>query len=114
MKNSHSIVSLLISTLKILSKSICTTLRTNNYPNSFNPITTIIYGIPEQVRNDKNNVSLKVYDVIGNEVAVLVDEQKFAGEYEVKFNWTNLSGRIYYYKLSTNENSVVKRMLLLK
>ncbi len=63
-----------------------------NYPNPFNPVTTIKYQIPEI-----SFVTLKVYDVLGNEIATLVSEEKPAGSYEINFNSSNLSSGIYFY-----------------
>ena len=71
----------------------------NNYPNPFNPSTKIKFWIPGQARNDNTKVSLKVYDVLGNEVATLVDEEKAAGEYELEFNGKGLPSGIYFYTL---------------
>ncbi len=65
-----------------------------NYPNPFNPSTSIKYAI-----SNKQFVSLKVYDVLGNDVATLVSEQKPAGIYEIEFDASNLSSGIYYYRL---------------
>ena len=65
-----------------------------NYPNPFNPPTKIRYEIPGQARNDNMLVTLKVYDALGNEVATLVNEEKPAGEYEVDFNVSLLSGSV--------------------
>ena len=65
-----------------------------NYPNPFNPSTRIIYAVPRE-----SQVALKVYDLIGQEVAVLVDEVKEAGTYEVTFNALNLSSGVYIYKM---------------
>ncbi|MGE5436306.1 MAG: T9SS type A sorting domain-containing protein [Syntrophothermus sp.] len=80
-----------------------------NYPNPFNPTTTIKYSIPKQ-----NYVSLKVYDLLGNEVAQLVNEEKPAGKYEVSFNASGLSSGVYFYKINSGEFSQVKKLLLLK
>ena len=80
-----------------------------NYPNPFNPSTIIQYSIPHSSR-----VTLKVYDVLGRVVAVLVDEQKNPGTYDVEFEGKSLSSGVYYYRLTSNNNSDVKRMLLLK
>ena len=63
---------------------------TQNYPNPFNPNTKIKFEIPGQARNDNALVTLKVYDVLGNEIATLVNEEKPAGSYEVEFNGTGL------------------------
>ena len=63
-----------------------------NYPNPFNPTTKISYSIPLL-----EFVSLKVYDLLGKEVATLVNDQKHAGKYEVTFNATDLSSGVYFY-----------------
>lgn len=80
-----------------------------NFPNPFNPSTTIQYSIPHA-----SKVTLKVYDVLGRVVSALVDEQKNAGAYSVEFDGKALSSGVYYYRLTSNNNSDVKRMLLLK
>ncbi len=80
-----------------------------NYPNPFNPITNIRF----QTANF-GFVSLKVYDVLGNEVAILVNEEKSAGEYEVTFNDRNLVSGIYLYQLKTDGKIISKKMILLK
>ena len=73
-----------------------------NYPNPFNPSTIIKYSIPVVERRGSSlyNVILKVYDVIGQEVATLVNEEKTVGSYEVKFNAKDLTSGIYFYRLS--------------
>ena len=90
-----------------------------NYPNPFNPTTTINYQIPRT-----SFVSLKVYDILGREVATLVNEEKPAGNYEVKFSakggsssggdGNDLSSGIYFYKLKTGTYTSVKKMILMK
>lgn len=84
----------------------------NNYPNPFNPATTIEFSVPASSEN--NLVSLKIYDVLGNEVATLVNEQKSPGNYKVNFNAKNLSSGIYFYILRFNNSSITKKMVLLK
>ncbi len=88
-----------------------------NYPNPFNPNTKIKFRIPDatlrQAQSD-NFVTLKVYDAIGNEVAVLVNEEKSAGEYEIDFNAYELPSGIYFYRLDVGIYSKAKKMLLLK
>jgi hypothetical protein len=80
-----------------------------NYPNPFNPSTTIEYSIP------KNGlVKLVVYDILGKEVATLVNDVKIAGNYLIDFNASNLTSGIYFYKISSGEFSSVKKMLLIK
>jgi hypothetical protein len=78
-----------------------------NYPNPFNPTTYIRYGIAES-----GYISLKVYDVLGNELITLVNEEKTAGEYMVKFNSKNLASGIYFYELKTKEFIQIKKMVL--
>jgi len=80
-----------------------------NYPNPFNPTTNLEFGISEL-----GFVSLKVYDILGNEVMTLVNENMNAGSYEVKFDGSNLTSGVYFYKLNTASFSQTKRMLLLK
>lgn len=80
-----------------------------NFPNPFNPTTTIIYHIPFTT-----NVQMKVYDVLGNEVAILVNQQKSAGSHKVEFNSSNLSSGIYFYHLQAGEFSQTNKMVLVK
>jgi hypothetical protein len=80
-----------------------------NYPNPFNPSTTIRYQV-----SGSSNVSLEVYDILGNEVATLVNEEKPAGSYEVKFNAAGLSSGIYFYKLQAGSLVETKKMILLR
>ena len=80
-----------------------------NYPNPFNPSTKINYSIP-----DEGFVSLKFYDVLGEEIETLVNEYQSAGTYEVEFNDSDLSSGIYYYSLQYNNFIETKKMLLLK
>ncbi|MEJ5263516.1 MAG: M1 family aminopeptidase [Ignavibacterium sp.] len=96
-----------------------------NYPNPFNPTTKIRFVIPNEVRNlkdfssqaprnDKTLVTLKVYDILGNEIATLVNEEKPAGVYEVEFDASNLSSGIYLYILKANSFVETKKMSLIK
>ena len=80
-----------------------------NYPNPFNPTTNIQFDLPKQ-----GFVSLKVYDVVGKEVATLVNEVKNVGIYDVTFDGANLSSGIYFYRLEVNDFVAVKKMLLVK
>jgi len=79
------------------------------YPNPFNPSTTIIYQNPEL-----SFVTLKVYDVLGNEIATIVNEEKPAGSYEVEFDATYLTSGIYFYRLKAGDYVETKKMVLLK
>lgn len=93
-----------------------------NYPNPFNPNTTIKYTIPNVTLSsssraesrEENFVTLKIYDVLGNEVAILVNEKKPAGIYEVEFSATKLSSGIYFYKLQAGSFTQTKKMTVLK
>ena len=80
-----------------------------NYPNPFNPSTNMEFGISES-----GFVSLKIYDLLGKEVATLVNEELNKGTYKYSFNASNLSSGIYFYELSVNGFTEVKRMTLLK
>ena len=80
-----------------------------NYPNPFNPTTTISFSIPSSAFT-----SLKVYDILGNEVATLVNEEKQAGNYELQFDASNLSSGIYLYKLQVCSFVETKKMILIK
>ena len=85
-------------------------LLSQNYPNPFNPNTIINYQL-----SMPRNIKLKVYDVLGNEVASLVNEKKEPGSYEVEFHAGNLSSGIYFYRLEVEGNVIdTKRMVLLK
>jgi len=80
-----------------------------NYPNPFNPSTIIRYEIPE-----RGFVTLKVYDVLGNEIATLVNEEKSIGSYAVEFNATGLPNGIYFYQLQAGSFVETKKMILLR
>ncbi len=80
-----------------------------NYPNPFNPSTKISFAIPEA-----GIVSLKVYNILGQEVKSLVNEFKSAGRYEVNFDASNLSTGTYIYRISVNDFSLTKKMMLVK
>jgi len=110
-----------------------------NYPNPFNPTTTIKYSIPSTVisnersdvrnlrdfssqvyppgrapRNDNVHVTLKVYDVLGREVAILVNKKQPAGSYEVEFYGVNLASGVYYYRFTTENFAETKKMIFIK
>ncbi len=80
-----------------------------NYPNPFNLSTEISYRLLKQ-----SFISLKVYDVLGNEVATLVNEEKPAGKYEVEFNGEGLTSGIYFYQLRAENFIETKKMNLMK
>ena len=80
-----------------------------NYPNPFNPTTKINFSLPKQ-----GLVTLKIYDMLGKEVALVLNEVRTAGNYSVDFNAANLSSGVYFYKLTSGDFSDVKRMMLIK
>jgi len=80
-----------------------------NYPNPFNPTTAISYNLPVQ-----QYVTLKVYDVLGNEIATLINEEQNAGSHSIDFNAAQLSSGIYFYRLDTEKFSETKSMILIK
>ena len=87
-----------------------TTLSLNqNYPNPFNPTTTIRFGIDKA-----SDVRLEVFNMLGQKVATLVNEQKAAGFYSISFDASNLSSGFYTYRITTDGNQLVKSMTLIK
>ena len=85
-----------------------------NYPNPFNPDTKIKYAIPATMQSENVNVKLVVYDLLGREVATLVNETKQPGSYEVKFDGSNFTSGIYFYNIRSGEFSSTRKMILLK
>jgi len=86
-----------------------------NFPNPFNPSTVIKYSIPQNTEyNSAPQTTLKIYDILGREVATLVNNQQKSGNYEVNFNAKDLSSGIYYYRLKSGSFSESKKMILLK
>ena len=86
----------------------------SNYPNPFNPTTRIKYSIPQYARGEMGEVSLKVYDVLGKEVATLINKEQPAGEYEVEFDGSNYSIGIYFYRIKSGSFIATRRIILLK
>ncbi len=98
-----------------------------NYPNPFNPSTKIKFTIPQtvilsptvgRINSTKNLSTLKVYDVLGNEITTLINEELLPGEYEVQFDSNTLDGwklpsGVYYYQLKTSDFNAVRKMILL-
>lgn len=80
-----------------------------NYPNPFNPSTTIMYQIPEL-----SFTTLRVYDVLGNEIKTLINEEKPAGVYALAFDGNGLTSGIYFYRLTAGEFREIKKMMLMK
>jgi glucuronoarabinoxylan endo-1,4-beta-xylanase len=80
-----------------------------NYPNPFNPSTSLSYQLPEN-----SFVSLKVFDLLGREVATLVNQEQASGKYRVEFNAGNIPSGIYIYMLNAGNYKETKKMMLLK
>ncbi len=86
----------------------------NNYPNPFNPSTKIKYQIPSNVNGETSNVELIVFDILGREVATLVNEQQKPGYYEIDFNASRLTSGIYFYRIQAGNFIDTKKMVLMK
>ena len=99
----------LVSSVTILNEIPSEFSLSQNYPNPFNPTTTIKYQIPEL-----SFVTLKVYDVLGSEIATLVNEEKPIGNYEVNLEANGLPSGIYFYKLQAGDFIETKKMVLLR
>jgi photosystem II stability/assembly factor-like uncharacterized protein len=80
-----------------------------NYPNPFNPLTTISYSIPQSAQ-----VNLKIFDILGNEIAELINEEKQPGEYQVQWNAESFSSGVYFYQLKAGSFISTKKLLLMK
>jgi len=80
-----------------------------NYPNPFNPVTTIAFALPERART-----TLKVYNILGQEVVTLVDEVLSPGPHEVRWNASNQASGVYFYRLTFQDKALTKKMALLK
>jgi len=80
-----------------------------NYPNPFNPTTSINYSL-----NKKSHVELKVFNILGAEVRTLVNENKNAGKYDVSLDATDLSSGVYFYRLRAGDQTITRKMMLMK
>jgi photosystem II stability/assembly factor-like uncharacterized protein len=86
-----------------------------NYPNPFNPVTKIKFDILSNVKSQMSDVKLTIFNTLGKEVSVLVNESLSSGSYEVDFDGSNFSSGVYFYKLAVDGNIIdTKRMMLLK
>jgi hypothetical protein len=99
----------LVTSLNDISNKLLNFELYQNYPNPFNPITRIKYSVPA-----RSFVSLKVFDVLGNKVAALVEKEKPAGEYKVEFDGRELTSGIYFYQLIAGNYGETKKMILMK
>jgi len=84
-------------------------LLTQNFPNPFNPSTTFKLQIPEL-----SLATIKIYDILGNEIETLVNEEKPAGTYEITWHAANLPSGVYFYQLKADNYIETKKMILLK
>ncbi|MFC2085244.1 T9SS type A sorting domain-containing protein [Bacteroidota bacterium] len=80
-----------------------------NYPNPFNPSTKIQYSVPQN-----SNVIIRVFNILGNEIETLVNEEKPTGIYEIEFNASNLASGIYFYQLNVGKCISTKKMALIR
>ncbi|MEG8948154.1 T9SS type A sorting domain-containing protein [Rosettibacter firmus] len=80
-----------------------------NYPNPFNSITKIRYAVPKS-----SHISIRVFDILGNEITTLVDQFKNIGNYEIEFNANHLSSGVYFYQLVAENNVLTKKLILIK
>ena len=80
-----------------------------NYPNPFNPTTTIKFGLPFA-----SHVTVTIFNILGHEIAMLLDARKVAGTHNLSFDATNLSGGIYFYKVQAGDFVEIKRMVLVQ
>lgn len=118
-KNPHPLQNVAVDLLKYLNETESVGILNNtqdidyrlgqNYPNPFNPKTVITYSILRA-----ENVSLKVYDILGNEVATLVNKKQNAGNYNIEWNGESFSSGVYYYKIQAGEFVETRKMTLIK
>ena len=85
-----------------------------NYPNPFNPSTLIKFDIPNGAKNEKSNVKIVIYDVLGKQVAVLLDEKLSPGTYEVDWDASDYPSGVYFYSLSSESVVQTRKMVLIK
>jgi hypothetical protein len=85
-----------------------------NFPNPFNPVTNIRFDIPANVKGQRSNVKIIIYDITGKEIEVLVDEAVRAGQYEIKWDGANYPSGVYFYTIIANDYSQTRKMVLVK
>jgi len=84
-------------------------LLNQNYPNPFNPSTTIHFELPRAA-----HVILKVYNILGEEVVTLIDEEKAAGKYDIQFEGARFTSGVYFYRLTSGDFVSTKKLILIK
>ena len=103
-------VGIVTSVEKIETESIPDKFRLDqNYPNPFNPTTTIAFALPKQI-----DVSIKLFDLQGKIVSILVDEEMAAGEYQIVFDAQSIPSGVYFYRIDAEEFVQTKKLTLLK
>lgn len=87
-----------------------------NYPNPFNPVTTIEYYLPDKVNTEffEYNVTLKVFNLLGREIEILIDEEQNPGSYKISFDASNLTSGVYFYQLIVSDFIQTKKMVLIR
>ncbi|RMD88645.1 MAG: T9SS C-terminal target domain-containing protein [Calditrichaeota bacterium] len=106
----YRVSGLITSVEQIATETIPTEFRLDqNYPNPFNPSTTIRFALPK-----RSHVSLKLYDLLGREVATLVDEEHEPGEYKVVFEAHGLPSGVYFYRIEAEGFVKTRKLMLLK
>jgi hypothetical protein len=100
---------IILSAPAIHNEPIVSFLLSQNFPNPFNPTTKIKYELPE-----RSFVTIKIYDVLGNEKATLVNDEKPVGVYEIEFDAANLPSGVYFYQLRAGQFIETKKMILIK
>ena len=99
-------------TVSILDEPVPLSIRLKpNYPNPFNPVTTIRFDIPAEIQHA---VSLQVYDIGGRMLETLVNEKLEPGQYDIQWNATQHSSGVYFLKMKTGQYSKTQKMILLK
>jgi hypothetical protein len=104
-----NVVSINVSVVSVVENVPAEFLLSQNYPNPFNPTTTIKYGLPEPTK-----VKLTVHNMLGQQVAVLVNEKQDAGYHHVEFNGTNFTSGVYFYRIQSDRFIESKKFLLIK
>jgi endonuclease/exonuclease/phosphatase family metal-dependent hydrolase len=103
-----------VSNVETIDPSTLSFYLYQNYPNPFNPSTRISFTIPATLSGENQFVNLSIYDVLGREVARLINEEKAPGNYEIEFIANNLPSGIYIYRLTTQEHSSSKKLTIIK
>ena len=105
----YEVINSLVSDVQSENLQLLTFQLSQNFPNPFNPSTYLGFSIPYP-----SNVQLKIFDILGNEIETLINEEKPAGQYEIEFDATGLASGIYFYRLHTGSFVETKKMILLK